>query len=292
MKHIGAIIATFNRIHYLRNIIDQLLNQNLPNAITLSIIVVNDGSTDGTVEMLTNEFPQVYIVNGTGNWWWTRCMNEGFKKAIELHADYVLVFNDDTEITPDYVSTLWADYQTLPDCTIMGSASISIEPKDLIDFAGTKDMKFWCMKTTPYLPNLTPLFTEFKGVHPTCTINGRGSLISASTFNKIGLFDENLVQYGSDDEFAIRARKAGIPVYISWNAKVYNHLLMTSEGTPFRKDSLWKFLKSFNNPYSVNYIKKTTYIYKKYGITTLTPFYLVYTFLGTLKAYLFKYRDI
>jgi GT2 family glycosyltransferase len=292
MTNFVAIISSYNRMHYLKKIVHQVENQILPDGIKISIIVVIDGSTDGTYEMLVSDFPLVHALKGPGNWWWTKCMIEGYKMALKLEADYILIFNDDSEIEPDYIATLWTDYQTLPKDTILGSASVSLEPKDLIDFAGTKDLKFWCMKATAYLPNLTPLFSGFKGIYPTWTINGRGSLVPISVFNKIGIYDERLVQYGSDDEFAIRARKAGLPVYISWNARVYNHLLMTSEGTAFRKDSFWKFLKSFYNPYSVNSFKKTTYLYKKHGIKILTPIYLIYTFLGTLKAYLFKYKHI
>lgn len=288
---VAIIIPTFNRKEYLRTILNQIIAQNAVNVIIKTIVVV-DGSSDGTSEMLLNEYPEAIIVQGTGNWWFTKSLNEGCKKAIEIRSDYVLVLNDDTEIKPNYLTTLWSDYQILPNDAIMGSASISIEPKDLIDFAGTKDLKTYGMKKTPYLQNLTPLYSDFKGIFPTWTMNGRGSFIPISVFNKIGLFDEKLIQYGSDDEFTMRARKAGLPVYISWNARVYNHLMMTSEGTTFRKDTFWKFIKSFNNPYSVNYIRKTVYIYKKHGIKILIPFYLIYVFLGTLKAYVFNYRNI
>jgi GT2 family glycosyltransferase len=290
--YIAAIIATFNRIDHLRKLVYQLEDQWLPKNVNLLIIVVNDGSNDGTNEIVASQFPEVHILQGNGNWWWTKCMNEGFKKALKLKADYILILNDDTEIRQGYISTLWTDYQTLPKNAVLGSASISIEPKDLIDFAGTKDFKAWCLKTTPYLTNLSPMFSGFKGIHPTWTMNGRGSFMSAGIFDKIGMYDEQLVQYGSDDEFAIRARKAGLPVFISWNARVYNNLLMTSEGTTFRKDPFWKFMKSFVNSTSINSLRKSAYIYKKHGFKMLTPFYLIYTFLGTLNAYIFKYRNI
>ncbi len=287
---ISVIIPTFNRCLFLKKIGQCIQQQLLPPNISLEVIIVVDGSTDGTIEMLQNEFPNYHIILGNGNWWWTKCMNEGFKKASTLSVDFVLVLNDDTEIKPEYISTLWEDYQTLPKDSILGSASISIEPKDLIDSAGTKNLNFWLMKAIPYLPNLTPLFQEFKGVHPTWTMNGRGSLFPINIFEKIGMYDEKLLQYGSDDEFAIRARKFGLPVYISWNARVYNHLMMTSEGTAFRKDSFWKFVKSFFNPYSVNSIKKSSYIYWKHGIKVLIPIFIIFVFLGTTKAYFFKYR--
>lgn len=289
---LAIIIATFNRKSFLRNLINQINAQINLEVISVSIILIIDGSTDGTSEMIEKDFPQIFCIHGNGNWWWTKCMNEGFKKASELNNDYVLILNDDTEIKPDYIATLWTDYQSLPQNTILGSASVTISPIDLIDFAGVKDIEFWRMRTIPYLPAFTPMFREFKGIYTTWALNGRGSLIPISIFKKIGFYDEKLLQYGSDDEFTIRARKAGFPVFISWNAKVYNHLFLTSEGTAFRQDSFGKFFKSFFNPYSVNYVKNHTYFYKLFGIKMLTPIYAIYFILGTLKAYLFKYRHI
>jgi len=291
IKSVAVVISTYNRKKYLNTILSQIKDQKVDD-LSIFVIVIVDGSTDGTIESVKVNFPDVKLIIGTGNWWWTKCMNEGFKKAIELHADYILVLNDDTEIKPDYISSLWTDYRTLPDCAVLGSASVSIDPAGLIDFAGTRDMKLWCMKTTKYLSELTPLYSDFKGIFPTWTMNGRGSFFAVSLLEKIGMYDEKLVQYGSDDEFALRARKMGFSVYISWNAHVYNNLFMTSEGTAFRKDPFWKFIKSFGNPHSVNSLKKASYLYGKYGVKILTPFYLVYFFIGTIKAYLFKYRSI
>ena len=71
---IAAIIPTFNRKDYLKVLLSQLQNQN-KERFTLEIIVVVDGSTDGTLEMLENEFPEVHIVKGTGDWWYTKSMN-------------------------------------------------------------------------------------------------------------------------------------------------------------------------------------------------------------------------
>ena len=59
-------------------------------------------------------------------------------------------------------------------------------------------------------------------------------------------FDEkNFPQYGSDDDFCLRALEKGYPVYISWDAKVFRSMNTTSTGVAFKKASLLIFLKSF-----------------------------------------------
>jgi GT2 family glycosyltransferase len=82
MNKIGAIIPTFNRAASLKTILACLKQQ------TLSVIpiVVVDGSTDGTLEMLAADFPSAIVVRGDGNWWYTRSINEGIKKARQLNC--------------------------------------------------------------------------------------------------------------------------------------------------------------------------------------------------------------
>lgn len=218
-------------------------------------------------------------------------MNEGFKRAIELQNEYVLILNDDVEVEKDYLTKLLRDYKLLPYRSILGSASISIDKPNKIESAGTKEFIKWRLKFSPYYSGFKFVDDNFKGVHKTLTLSGRGTLIPVEVFNKIGFYDEELIQYGSDDEFCIRANLNNIPVYISWNARVLNHTNMTSKGSVFKKEGFITLLKSFFNKYSVNSISKQVYLYKKYGYPLLLPIFLCIFFLGTIKAYYFNYRN-
>jgi GT2 family glycosyltransferase len=289
--NIAIVIATFNRCNLLKVLLDQIHELIVPSGVTLKTIIVNDGSTDNTLHMLRTDFPQVTIINGSGDWWWTKCMNEGFKKAIQLNQNYVLILNDDNEIEKDYFIKLIHDYNKLANGSILGSASVSITKPHKIESAGTKSFNKITLKFKPYYKGFAFLDENFFGVHPTWTLSGRGTLIPVEIFGKIGFYDEKLVQYGSDDEFCIRSKINKYPVYVSWNAIIYNHTFKTSKGSVYRKDSLITFLKSFFNPYSINSISKNIYIYKKYSYSILLPFYLLILILGTIKAYYFNYKN-
>ena len=80
MKRLVIVIPTHNRRYLLFSLLGQIFNVD-HSLFELVVIVVVDGSTDGTIEMLKKEFPQVHIVYGNGNWWYTKSMNEGFKYA-------------------------------------------------------------------------------------------------------------------------------------------------------------------------------------------------------------------
>ena len=287
---IAIVISTFNRIRSLENLIFRISEVVIPNDVTVQIIVIDSGSTDGTCERILKGYSQIHLINGSQNWWWTKCMNEGFKKAIELGFDHILILNDDVEIKSDYLQMLLRDCATLPTNSILGSASISIASPHKIESAGTKKFIKWRLKFIPYFKGFKPLDANITGIHKSWTLSGRGTLIPVSVFNKIGFYDEKLVQYGSDDEFCIRANLNNIPVYISWNAHIYNNTLLTSKGSAFKKEGLPTLLKSFFNKYSVNSLYKQTYLFIKYSYKPLLPLYLLIVIMGTIKAYYFNYR--
>jgi len=282
--NIAVVIATYNRCVYLKKLCNCLQNQKLPANMILNVINVVDGSTDGTLEMLEQYFPDNVIVKGDGNWWWTKCTNVGFRKAKELKCDYILILNDDNEVDQNYIATIFNDFNQLDGPALLGSASVSIEKPERVCFAGSKKLIRWRMKIESYFPSLALIPLSFNGIHPTATLSGRGTFFHIDLLNTLGYLDEKLVQYGSDDEYAMRAKKLGIPVFVSWNAKVYTHLDQTALGSVMRKDSLINVLKSFFNPHSSNSLKKVIYLYWNYGIKLLTPFYVMYYILGTLKA--------
>ncbi|WP_234734039.1 glycosyltransferase family 2 protein [Tellurirhabdus bombi] len=291
---IAVIIPTFNRKRLLQTLLDQLLQQQA-GAFLLEIIVVVDGSTDGTTDLLQQQFPTVHTIQGSGNWWFTRCVNEGIRFAqARLKSSFVLILNDDSEIAPDYLLKLTqAHAQVAPDA-IMGSLSVSLEQPHRITFSGTKKTVRWLMKTIPYTPPFEAYEAAlFSGHYPTESLNGRGTLVPMSVFDRIGLLDERrFPQYGSDDDLALTATKAGIPVYISWDAVVFDPVSLTAAGTVYLKPSLSVFLNSFFSLYSVNSLRKTVYFYQKHGLPVVWPFGVLLSIVATWRAYLWKYRRL
>ena len=102
MKSLAIIIPTFNRKTYLSNLLNQINNLSHSD-FDLYIIVVVDESTDTTIAMLSSDFPQVHIVKGTGDWWYTRSINEGLAYIKNLNIDYVLTLNDDILLKNDFL---------------------------------------------------------------------------------------------------------------------------------------------------------------------------------------------
>jgi GT2 family glycosyltransferase len=282
MNKIGAIIPTFNRAASLRTILTCLREQQ---PISPTPIVIVDGSTDGTLEMLATEFPSAVVIHGDGNWWYTRSINEGIKKARELNCTHVLTLNDDLTVGPDYIATIFNDHKTVGADSVIGSISLSATTPRLITFSGVSRVTRF-LKEYNYLPKFSPV-DEFtlSGIQPSIVLSGRGILYPTAVFDSLGLYDERLVQYSSETDFTYTASRSGFPVMISYNARVYENVRLTSAGAVYNNPSLRAVLRSFRNKYSINSWYKTRYYAIKHRGPVLGSIIALMRMAGILKNF-------
>lgn len=218
VKSIVVIIPTFNRREYLRVLLSQLFNQNGNNL--LEIVVVVAGSTDGTLEMLQDEFPEVHVVKGTAEWWWTKSINTGIRFVSNCNPKYVLLLNDDVELPNDYLESIIKATNENPKCLI-GSASKDLKNKEFNYIGIKRDWKKVWSKPLVYSYDLKNL-PEHILVNQ---LPGRGLLIPNEVFSKIGFFDEkNFPQAIADADFSIRANKAGYNLIVSTRAYLFSYV--------------------------------------------------------------------
>jgi len=288
---IGIVIPTHNRKNHLRVVLDCIKNQRI-DGIHIETIVVVDGSTDGTLEMLKKYFPDAHIIKGTGMWWFTNSFNEGVKKALKYKPDFILTMNDDGEIDPGFISRLVSSHKRQGEKSIIGAITITKEEPKRMTFSGVRKINKKFMKRYAYIgPTANIDNLNITGVYTSEILITRGMLVPADVFDIIGLFDEKFPQYGSDDDFAFRANKNGFQCYVSWEAVVYDNNKISSTGLPSNHPSLNEFLKGIFYKYSVNYIPKSLRFYRKHGYSILLPFYFFYRILGLFNAFLFKYKS-
>ena len=257
MKRISIVIPTHNRKDYLAVLLNQVIHENLPEEIAYNVIVVVDGSTDGTSQMLGKEFPNVHIVQGNGNLWYTKSMNAGFKYALEyLNPDLFLTMNDDTEVGENFIKNMLEGYHKATQPSIIGAMSVTLQKPERVVTSGS----YLSNKLLGKVKHYIPMFTEVSDCHienqlkASHILPGRGMLIPKSALTDVGLFDEKFRQYHSDIDFCLRAKKKGFNVYTYWGAKVYVHHEMTGKGTSFKKESFPSFVKNFFNDTSRLYL--------------------------------------
>jgi GT2 family glycosyltransferase len=262
-----AIIPTFNRRQFLKRLVKQLLDQS-DNRFNLKIVVVVDGSNDGTIEMLRNLSNCLIVIEGDGTWWYTRSMNEGFRYAVKyLSPDYILTLNDDILIAENYLSEI----QNLTDKneknSIFGSVGFSIGNNPKIVTSGNSwKNKFLGLYSNhiEFLKNINP--KSVSGIHNSITLPGRGMLIPLNILKNLNYFDSKFKQYHSDSDFTLRAIKANYSVKISWDAKILVNLNETSPTTSFLNKSFKLLFYSYFDPVSRNYLPAKSRIIWRHGL--------------------------
>lgn len=169
----------------------------------ISIFLCDDGSTDGTTEAVTEQFPEVHIVQGTGTLFWTRGTQKAWEAAM-LHKAYdaYMWLNDDAMLNDGALQHMTECSQECYDEAII--CGEFCDANGQFSYGGTDQDK------KPILPNhqLQSLYY----------LNGNCVLIPAYVVQKIGCMNTMFLHGGGDYEYGLRALKNNIRVVTS---KIY-----------------------------------------------------------------------
>ncbi len=286
---LGIIIPVFNRKAVTLRCLRQLYAQQTKD---MEVIIVDDGSKDGTFEAISLHYPKVHIVRGTGNWWYTKSVNEGIKFAEEyLKCDKYLLLNDDVILDNNYLQTVESTLkETANQYIIFGSVSFDSNDEKKPTFLGVKKVKHWKNKQYHYTYNNYLLALQKKlPSWESKFIPGRGMFFTQNTFQANGYLDESFPQYGSDYEYSASAITKGIQAEICLDAVLFSLENLTGNGSPKNKPSLTQFIKSLFNKYSPTYPINDSKLIWRHGNRLLMPISFPIIIMGKIKAYL-KYR--
>jgi len=286
------VIPTFNRKRQLSVLLRQLKTQKLKD-IDFKIVVVVDGSKDGTFELLASEFPEVAVVRGNGNWWFTRSLNEGCKYAIDvLHAKLILTLNDDVQIPENYLQAMIRNYSESDGNSIIGSSSFSLTEPRMITFAGFSGENLLYLKYYRYVQPYSYMEPgQLTGIATSVTLPTRGLLVPADVMKSINYLDEKTFpQYASDYDFVLRAAKKGVQIFISYDAYVFEDMKLTSQGNPRLSKNFVEYLRNiFLNRFSANYFPNRIIMAWRFGLKVLFPVYFVTALISIPYVYV-KYK--
>jgi GT2 family glycosyltransferase len=246
---IYLVVPVHNRRVLTERFLECLAKQTFRN---FTVIVVDDGSTDGTAELVRDKFPEVVLLRGDGNLWWTGATNLGIRHALvnASENDAVLIINDDLEFDPIYLDRLYEAWQSSPNALI-GSVVVELDKPDVV-FYGGESVGRWSAKFRWI--NAGKRLSEFgRGYRMKVSVlNGMGTLIPISVFRKIGLYDDKHFQQCGDYELPSRASKHGYSLIVAYDA-VVKMPPETSAGINLQTTYSIKDLKTFFFDIKSNY---------------------------------------
>jgi len=235
------IIPVFNRRKFTHECLMSLRGQTVRD---YKAVIVDDGSTDGTADMVRTEFPEVVLLDGGGNLFWTAAVNLGIRYALDHGATQVMTLNNDTLPVADFLEKTIEGGRQKPNAVI-GALEIDAHTKQII-YGGEKIN--WVTATTRHLLKDVPE-NRRKGLYEVSWLPGRGLLIPKAVFDKIGLFDVNrFPHYYADVDFTHTALRNGFENYINYDAK----LMTYPEESGDRQNKVRKsFKKYYNHLFSI-----------------------------------------
>ena len=192
-------------------------------------IVVDNGSADGTVAAVEDEFPGVEVVASEVNLGFAEGNNLGIRRALELGASYVLVLNNDVEVDPGFVTALVEEARRQPDAGALCSKIFYVDPPDLIWFAGASfdPRSGYNGRQRGYRKHDDGSFDELFETDRAC---GAAMLVPRRVLEDVGLFDTALFCYSEDTEWSLRARAAGYHHFVVPRSKVWHKVSVSSGG--------------------------------------------------------------
>lgn len=215
MKKVSVIIPTYNSWNTLKSCIASIQNQTLKPK---EIIVVNNGSTDGTPENVEEQFPKVKLINLVANTGVTGGRNTGINKA-DSTSDYLFFFDHDMVADKNMLSELIKIAEDIKEVGI-------VTPK--IYYWGKKN-RIWSAGTAINLWTGKILFRggEDKGQYEKVEevqVAPAALLVKREALNKIRGFDDCYFAVYEDTDFCFRAREKGFKTYYAPKAIAYHKL--------------------------------------------------------------------
>ena len=219
--HVYVVIPVYNRLAMTEACLNCLAAQTYP---ALHIIVVDGGSTDGTLEQISREYPHVELLQANKELWWGEAMQFGVEHCLRCSReddDMLLMMNNDTLIDSGYVATLVRVSQER-NAAIAGVIVDSSDPSRVLDAGEFID---WNTYSFPVKTVREPGETYVEGVD---LLSGRGTLIPLCYGARAGNVNATrFPHYIADCEFFARLKRKGFRLGVTWEAVIRSHVEVT-----------------------------------------------------------------
>jgi len=225
---LSIIIVNYNVKEFLQNLLHSI--EKASAEISKEIIIIDNASDDGSVEVIKEKFPSVILIENKINVGFGKANNQGLKI---VQGKYILFINPDCIISEDTFNKMISFFESNPDCGLAGCKILNSD--------GT--LQLACRRSFPGpwtsftkvtgLSNIFPKSKIFARYNLTYldenktnevdAISGSFMMMSKDVYQKIGGFDEQFFMYGEDLDLCYRVQKNGYKVYYVHNTQIIHY---------------------------------------------------------------------
>ena len=220
--NVTVVTVNWNRFSETCDCIDSFLVQE---SVNVSFIIVDNGSTDGSQELLREKYPDACVISLPKNLGFAGGFNIGICRAIEENADFVLIVNNDTVADKKLLKELLSGIQER-EVGVVAPVIYYSDPKDKTWSAGGNIATCLLQPiNSHHIRNKLPVLPVYRTFLSGCCL-----LIKKEVIKTFGLFDERFFLYYEDLDYCLRIRNVGWKMKLIPNAKLWHKGSLSSNG--------------------------------------------------------------
>ena len=209
---VSVVIPNFNGIAFLDSVLASLEGQTLSN---FEVILVDNGSTDGSCSFVTANYPWVHLIELSENFGFCGAVNAGIRAA---KAPYVLLLNNDTEVKEDFVEEMLAAIRRHKNAFSCGARMVQYHDRDKLDDVGN----YYCALGWSFARGRGKDIHAYETEDRIFSACAGAAIYRKKILEKIGYFDEEHFAYLEDTDIGYRARIYGYENWYAPKAIVYH----------------------------------------------------------------------
>jgi GT2 family glycosyltransferase len=222
---VSIIVISYNRREQIRGTLSNLLNENYPN---YEVVVVDNGSQDGSAEMISREFPSVRLIKMPRNVGCPNARNIGFVNA---EGAIIVLIDDDAVFEKNWMTKVVEKFSKEPKVAVLAAKILNYYTKEVCNWHYHKDAAQFAD-------------TEFEVYQ----FVGCAAAIRKSVLDEVGLFPEEIFMNGEESDLSIRIMDAGYEIRYYPGLVAYHKLPAGASNRP-SKDKAGRRAKNAINFY-------------------------------------------
>lgn len=232
MRRVAIIVLSWNGLRDTARCLESLGRLDAPGGAEITVWVVDNASTDGSIEKLPQQFSWARYIRNDSNLRYAGGNNVGIKAALEDGAGFIMLLNNDTEVDPALVGDLLADADANPGAGLF--APLILDAGGRVWFGGggvSRALGFTWHRRLGQSPPPRDRPSETTGYVTGCCLFARRQV-----FERTGPLDEGFYLYAEDTDLSLRARDAGFECRLVPRARVVHYVSSSSGGAvnPFK----------------------------------------------------------
>ena len=250
---LSIIIVNYNVKEFLQNLLHSA--EKASSRISKEIIVIDNASDDGSVEIIKQKFPTVKLIINKNNIGFGSANNQGLKIA---QGKYILFINPDCIVSENTFDKMISFFNEHPDCGLAGCKILNSDGSLQLACRRSFPGPWTSFTKVTGLSNLFPgsrIFARYNltyldenKTHEVDAVSGSFMMIKRDAYEKVGGFDDQFFMYGEDLDLCYRVQKAGFKVYYVPDTQIIHYKGESTkrsnlDETKLFYDAMHKFVK-------------------------------------------------